>query len=103
MACTRENPCGGILYEDPQGLELARAGIHRRVEKCLAGHSFWQGELPDLTRSGGARVDDVTDDDVASAATGRNRPAKPPRNSLRRERRPTTLAAALAALREELA
>jgi hypothetical protein len=99
MACTRENPCGGILYEDPQGLELARAGIHRRVEKCLAGHSFWQGELPDLTRSVGARVDDVTDDD----ATGRNRPAKPPRNALRRERRPTTLAAALAALREELA
>ncbi|HSB60458.1 MAG TPA: hypothetical protein VLI67_01985 [Vicinamibacteria bacterium] len=46
--CTRENPCGGILYEDPQVLELARAGIDRRVRKCLAGHTFWEGTMPSV-------------------------------------------------------
>jgi hypothetical protein len=46
MACTRENPCGGILFEDPQSLELARAGVPRRVTKCLAGHAFWDGQAP---------------------------------------------------------
>jgi hypothetical protein len=46
MPCTRENPCGAILYEDSQSRELALAGIRRRVQKCLAGHAFWEGEIP---------------------------------------------------------
>jgi hypothetical protein len=49
MPCSRENPCGGILYSDSQILELQRAGIPRRVEKCLAGHAYWEGEVPELT------------------------------------------------------
>jgi hypothetical protein len=52
MPCTRETPCGAILYEDSQSRELALAGIPRRVQKCLAGHSFWEGEiLPDAIPS----------------------------------------------------
>lgn len=46
MACTRDNPCGAVLYMDAQNLELALAGIPRRVHKCLAGHAFWEGEVP---------------------------------------------------------
>jgi hypothetical protein len=50
MPCTRETPCGGVLYTDSQNAELQRAGIRRRVEKCLAGHAYWQGDVPELTQ-----------------------------------------------------
>ena len=58
MPCTRETPCGGILYDDPQILELARAGIPRRVQKCLAGHEFWEGAVPALMSYPGPRGSD---------------------------------------------
>src|SRR5262245_50134461 len=74
MPCTRETPCGAILYEDSQSRELALAGIPRRVQKCLAGHSFWEGEiLPDAIPSlalPAADTADGEDDDETQTRTG---------------------------------
>jgi hypothetical protein len=73
MPCTRETPCGAILYEDSQSRELALAGIPRRVQKCLAGHSFWEGEiLPDAIPSLSLPTADTADaeDDEIQTSTG---------------------------------
>jgi hypothetical protein len=74
MPCTRETPCGAILYEDSQSRELALAGIPRRVQKCLAGHSFWEGEiLPDAIPSLSLPPADTTDgedDDELQGSAG---------------------------------
>jgi hypothetical protein len=69
MACTRENPCGGLLYDDQQTLELARAGISRRVQKCLAGHEFWEGDL--------LRLFDETETSSADRRAPRRRTRRP--------------------------
>jgi hypothetical protein len=74
MPCTRENPCGAILYEDSQSRELALAGIRRRVQKCLAGHAFWEGEFPTDAIASVAPtvlpdVDDEDDDELISTPT----------------------------------
>jgi len=73
MPCTRETPCGAILYEDSQSRELALAGIPRRVQKCLAGHSFWEGEiLPDAIPSISVPAADTADgeDDELQISAG---------------------------------
>jgi hypothetical protein len=79
MPCTRENPCGAILYEDSQSRELALAGIRRRVQKCLAGHAFWEGEIPTdaiaTTVTPMAHDVDEEDDEELAAATTTPRPA----------------------------
>jgi hypothetical protein len=74
MPCTRENPCGAILYEDSQSRELALAGIRRRVQKCLAGHAFWEGDIPtDAIASAATAVtpdiDEEDDEQLSSAST----------------------------------
>jgi len=89
MPCTRENPCGAILYEDSQSRELALAGIRRRVQKCLAGHAFWEGDIPTDAIALAATavmpdIDEEDDEEPRSAST-----ASAPETAPRTTSRPT--------------